>query len=327
MAVIIFIFHVNLLGAGHCGSGCWTWAVCNLPRHVAARVSESESAMINGEHFVNWLKITRLCSAHLDNLLVLFYIRQAPQASQTSLPLRLNIIIPGPGVTTTEARTTSMRPCWFQTIGQGSCRRTCVWAPVSHRGRTQGCIFTFPGVCHVTNHINTTRSQPYSFRTVQKVTRHLQTLLLKDIAEMALSERKCGVSGKQCSLASETLSTLLLPSPRASYPCRRSAGDAAQLFKNSNFLRDKLDQTAMCSVHSPGLRSYIRLWASDGHHPLPCTQWPRAVWSNVTNRDSEIRNLLTPSNPWQFTSFAYCHHNPLSFWLCVTSHGAVVINL
>ena len=67
---------------------------------------------------------------------------------------------------------------------------------------------------------------------------------------MALSERKCGVSGKQCSLASETLSTLLLPSPRASYPCRRSAGDAAQLFKNSNFLRDKLDQTAMCSGDS-----------------------------------------------------------------------------
>ena len=107
---------------------------------------------------------------------------------------------------------------------------------------------TFSGVCHVTNHINTTRSKPYSFRNVQKVTRHLQTLLLKDIAEMALSEQKCGVSGKRCSLASETLSTLLLPSPRASYPCRRSAEDAEQLFKNSNFLRDKLDQTAMCNV-------------------------------------------------------------------------------
>ena len=65
---------------------------------------------------------------------------------------------------------------------------------------------------------------------------------------MALTERKCGVSGKRCSLASETLSTLLLPSPRASYPCRRSAEDAEQLFKNSNFLRDRLDQTAMCTV-------------------------------------------------------------------------------
>ena len=64
---------------------------------------------------------------------------------------------------------------------------------------------------------------------------------------MALTERKCGVSGKRCSLASETLSTLLLPSPRASYPCRRSAEDAEQLFKNSNFLRDRLDQTAMCT--------------------------------------------------------------------------------
>ena len=77
---------------------------------------------------------------------------------------------------------------------------------------------------------------------------------------MALTERKCGVSGKRCSLASETLSTLLLPSPRASYPCRRSAEDAEQLFKNSNFLRDRLDQTAMCTVS---------VWRLSSHYSSP----------------------------------------------------------
>ena len=67
---------------------------------------------------------------------------------------------------------------------------------------------------------------------------------------MALTERKCGVSGKQCSLASETLSTLLLPSQRASDPCHGSATDAGQLFKNSSRLRDKMDVTPRCSLES-----------------------------------------------------------------------------
>ena len=88
---------------------------------------------------------------------------------------------------------------------------------------------------------------------------------------MALSERKYGVSGKQCSLASETLSTLLLPSSRASDLCRRSVEDAAMRFKNSSHLRDKMDVVPSDGSHW-ATQTPWRGWVMTGLDP-----W-RVLW-------------------------------------------------